>query len=111
VTANAVNEQQRIEPPRCLICGDLIRTGVVWFGEQMPVVAWHDAEIAVKQSDLLIVVGTSGMVYPAATLPRTAMNRGIPVIEVNADATDLKADFHLRGLAGEILPQLVSAAF
>jgi len=51
------------------------------------------------------------MVYPAATLPRTAMNRGIPVIEVNADATDLKADFHLRGLAGEILPQLVSAAF
>ena len=46
---NAVNEQQRIEPPRCSICGDLIRPGVVWFGEQMPVVAWHDAEIAVKR--------------------------------------------------------------
>ena len=110
-TDTDVDEQQRMEPPRCSLCGDFVRPGVVWFGEQMPVKAWRDAEFAVKQCDLLIVVGTSGMVYPAATLPQTALYRGIPVVEVNANQTDLKANFNLRGPAGTILPQLVGAAF
>ena len=103
------DDQLRIEPPKCEICDADVRPSVVWFGEQMPVHEWHDAEVAVKQCDLLLVVGTSGLVYPAAKLPRLAMSKGKSIIEVNKDHTDFNAHYHLYGLAGSILSQLLTA--
>lgn len=108
-----IRESKRIEPPRCLHCGDLIRPGVVWFGESLPLDIWHDAEAASLQCDVLISIGTSGLVYPAANLPRLAKQAGSCVIQVNAEPTDLDqiADFNLHGKAGELLPLLLQTAF
>jgi NAD-dependent deacetylase len=79
-----------IEPPRC-DCGGLIRPDVVWFGEGLPDDAWDAAVQAVAGADVVIVVGTSSIVYPAAGLPEAALANGIPVIEVNPQATPLSA--------------------
>jgi NAD-dependent deacetylase len=57
------------DPPRCAICGAMMRPGVVWFGEDLPRVARFRADHAAESCDLCLVVGTSGLVYPAAALP------------------------------------------
>ena len=79
-----------VEPPRCA-CGGLIRPNVVWFGEGLPDDAWDSSVEAVAQADVVIVVGTSSVVYPAAGLPEAAVANGIPVIEVNPQPTPLSA--------------------
>ncbi len=79
-----------VEPPRCT-CGGLIRPNVVWFGEGLPDDAWDGAVAAVAGADVVIVVGTSSIVYPAAGLPEAALANGIPVIEVNPQPTPLSA--------------------
>ncbi|GAB3833914.1 NAD-dependent deacylase [Dactylosporangium cerinum] len=60
---------RRVPPPRCLACGMLVRPGVVWFGEVLPAAAWTGANEAAANCDVLLTVGTSGVVYPAAELP------------------------------------------
>jgi NAD-dependent deacetylase len=94
--------------PSCSACGSLLRPAVVWFGEDLPPGVWAAAEAAVDQADLLLVVGTSAVVYPAAALA----NAGCPVIEVNLQPTPISAGVTLPlvGKAGEILPQLVPLA-
>ncbi|QET01282.1 MULTISPECIES: SIR2 family NAD-dependent protein deacylase [Cupriavidus] len=96
------------EPPRCALCGALMRPGVVWFGEDLPRVARYRAEYAAEHSDLCLVVGTSGMVYPAAALPGVAKDNGATVIVVNPQPSvlDQTADIVLAGAAGETLPLL-----
>jgi NAD-dependent deacetylase len=95
-------------PPMCG-CGGMQRPGVVWFGEPLPEAEWRAAVAAAQAADVFLVVGTSSLVYPAAALPRLALEHGARVIEVNLDATDLSVVTHcsLRGKAGEILPQLI----
>jgi NAD-dependent deacetylase len=97
-------------PPRCAHCGGYVRPGVVWFGESLPKDAWNMAEARVSQCDLLLVVGTSGVVYPAASLPSKARACGAKVVEINPVATDLsdKVDWSWRTTAQEGLPRLVS---
>jgi NAD-dependent deacetylase len=74
----------RIAPPRCARCNDgHLRPGVVWFGEALPPHAWSNATQAVERAQLLLVVGTSGLVHPAAGLPGRARSRGIFVAEIN----------------------------
>ena len=92
-------------PPRCE-CGGKLRPGVVWFGEALPPGVWQAAEQAVRDSDLLLVIGTSGVVYPAAGLARL----GKRVVEINATATALsdQMDETLEGPSGEILPRLIA---
>jgi NAD-dependent deacetylase len=94
-------------PPRCA-CGGLLRPGVVWFGEELPVDVWDNAHKAVCASDILLVAGTSAVVYPAASLAPLAKRAGAIVIEVNPDETPISAavTYSLRGRAGDILPQL-----
>lgn len=98
-------------PPTCLVCGDRIRPDVVWFGEALPVdvveIAWREAE----QCDVMLVVGTSGVVYPVAQLPFVAKQAGAVVIDVNPDCTPISqmADIFLQGAGGVILPQVVAA--
>jgi NAD-dependent deacetylase len=69
---------------------------VVWFGESLPIDAWEAAEAAVSACELLIVVGTSSLVWPAAGLPDRALRAGIPVLDINPQATPLssRADAH-----------------
>ena len=97
-----------LDPPRCT-CGGTIRPGVVWFGEALPDGPWERAVEAVALADVLVVVGTSGIVYPAAGLPSAALAQGIPVIEVNPDATPLteSATATVRDTAARALPGLL----
>ena len=91
-------------PPRCH-CSGILRPGVVWFGEGLPAGAIERAERAVRAADVLIVVGTSAQVYPAAGLISIANS----VIEINPEATDFsdRVTFSLRGTSAEILPLLI----
>ena len=97
-----------VAPPVCS-CGGNIRPGVVWFGEALPDEPWERAVEAVALADVLIVVGTSGIVYPAAGLPSAALVQGIPVIEVNPDETPLSdsATVTVRDTAARALPGLL----
>lgn len=97
-----------VAPPRCA-CGGLIRPNVVWFGEALPDDAWQQSVSAVVNADLVVAVGTSSIVYPAAGLPELAVARGTPVIEVNLEPTPLSknATVTLRESAATALPGLL----
>ncbi len=96
-------------PPRCPVCGNLRRPAVVWFGEQLPADALEAAERAVQDADLMLVVGTSGVVYPAAGLALAAHQRGVRVVMLNPKPTELDpvADRCLRERAAQVLPLLL----
>ncbi len=95
-------------PPRCPHCQGRLRPDVVWFGESLQQDAWRLAHEAVVESDLMLVVGTSGLVEPAASLPRQAVRLGAVVVEINVAPTPFTASatFYLSGAAGVILPLL-----
>jgi NAD-dependent deacetylase len=97
-----------VDPPHCT-CGGLIRPNVVWFGEALPEDAWDNSVQAVGDTDLVITVGTSSVVYPAAALPEAAVQQGIPVIEVNPNATPFsdQATLCIRESAATALPTLL----
>lgn len=101
------------DPPRCAHCGGLVRPGVVWFGEALPVAAWERAYALLRDADLFFCIGTSSLVEPAASLPREARANGCPVIQINPESTshDEIAQYVLRGKAGEIMPALLAAAW
>ncbi len=98
-------------PPPCPSCGVPLRPDVVWFGEALPGEALEAASQAARACDLLLCVGTSSLVYPAAALPFEALERGAVLVEVNPHETPLSAhaDHVLRGSAGEMLPWLLAA--
>ncbi len=73
----------REAPPGCTTCGAALRPGVVWFGEALPDLAWRDAQDTITACERLIVVGTSGLVQPAASLPAFARGLGKHVVEIN----------------------------
>lgn len=89
-------------------CGAWLRPDVVWFGETLDAVAIETAIAAVNEADLIVVVGTSSVVYPVAALPQMARRRGARMVEVNVQDTPLTAaaDAVLRGSAGEVLPAI-----
>ena len=95
-------------PPRCS-CGGLLRPGVVWFGEALPEAVLRQAFAAAERAQVFLVVGTSAVVQPAASLPLLARRAGGRVIEVNLDETPLSSDVDASflGQAGELLPRLV----
>ena len=103
-----------VPPPSCPTCNrGLIRPGVVWFGENLPPYVWREAEAAVEDCDVLLSVGTSSLVYPAAALPFRAAQRGACVVQVNPSPTELDAvcRHNLQGKAGPTLSALVQAAW
>jgi NAD-dependent deacetylase len=101
---------RRLTPPRCRHCNGYIRPGVVWFGEPLPEKDWKRAALVTKNCDVLLSVGTSSLVWPAAQLPKDAARYGATVIQINPGETVLDgvAHFNLRGQAGVILPQLLA---
>lgn len=103
------DEKRGMRPPRCLSCGGPVRPDVVWFGEPLPQrildKAWHESE----RCDVFLVVGTSGVVYPAAHLPLVAQHHGAAVIDINPEATHIseRADVCLPARSGLVLPRLL----
>jgi NAD-dependent deacetylase len=98
-------------PPMCQ-CGSILRPDVVWFGEQLSPDVVDEASRVANESEVMFVVGTSAVVYPAAALPAITKNSGGLVIEINLEPTDITsyADASLFGPAGEMLPALWNAA-
>ncbi len=97
------------DSPACEACGGLYRPAVVWFGEVLPDDALSAARDAVDRCQALLVVGTSSVVQPAASLAGWAGDHGACVVEINLEPTLLSpnADECLFGRAGTILPRLV----
>jgi NAD-dependent deacetylase len=105
--------QARLEvemPPCCKVCGGtFLKPTVVLFGEPMPVAAVNEALALARQADLMLVVGSSLVVYPAADIPVVAVRAGAPLIVINAEPTpiDELAEVVIHGRSGEVLPELV----
>jgi len=104
--------QEKQLPPRCPECRGVIKSDGVFFGEPIPSdVAQHSLEEALK-CDLMLICGTSAVVYPFASLPRVArQRRAVTIIEVNAEPTPLThektSDYLIQGKTGDILPRIV----
>lgn len=103
----------RLEPPRCERCNGRARPGVVWFGEALPEQATRLAMDAARRCDCLLSIGTSGVVMPAAYIPKLALKSGATVIHINVQPVELSAanEYSLVGAAGELLPALVRQIF
>ena len=98
-------------PPFCF-CGEIMKPDVVMYGEQIPSEALIGADSLARQCDVVMVVGTSAQVYPAAGIPVAAKEHGAYIIEVNIEETQFTStitNVFLKGPASEILPQLVEA--
>ncbi len=97
--------------PFCL-CGGLLKPDVVMFGEMIPPHAMLSAQGLAQTADVIVVIGTSASVYPAAELPHTAKRNGALVIECNIEPTDFTdsiTDIFLQGPAGATLSALADA--
>ncbi len=100
-------------PPRCS-CGSILRPAIVLFGEQLPEQVLKRAFRLADSCDLMLVIGTSMVVYPASSLPLIALRRGVKVIEINPEETPLSSldgTLSLRGAAGRVLPEIVKAVY
>jgi len=106
--------QSRLEvemPPRCKVCGGaFLKPTVVLFGEAMPASAVQEAFGLARQADVMLVVGSSLLVYPAADIPLVALRSGAAMIIINAEPTpfDDLAEVVIRGRSGEVLPEIVA---
>jgi NAD-dependent deacetylase len=96
-------------PPLCA-CGNMGRPGVVWFGEALPQDVWSEAQAAVSSAEILLVVGTSAVVYPAAGLVQLAKSAGAKVVEINVAETPVsgQVDLSWRATAAEALSELIA---
>lgn len=97
-------------PPHCPRCGNLLRPGVVWFGEALPLAVFDAAQQAARACNLMLVVGAAGVVYPAAGLAHSARAAGARVVVVNTAASELDGVAHavLHGGAAQVLPALLA---
>lgn len=95
-------------PPHCPVCGGLLRPDVVWFGEALDSDKLSQAYQAAVNSDVFIVIGTSGVVYPAAELPFIAKQHGAKIIEINIEETPISvyADYTINTKASEALTKI-----
>lgn len=102
------------EPPgmrQCPACGAAARPGVVWFGESLPHETWEQAAHACAHADCMLVIGTSGVVQPAASLVELAGSAGAFVVNINPEPTPLDdlADASVHGGAAEVIPQFFAS--
>ncbi|MDY0248541.1 MAG: NAD-dependent deacylase [Pseudomonas sp.] len=104
-----MSHAQALPVPLCHHCNGLIRPGVVWFGEALPQTEMDAAFMAAENCDVLLSVGTSGVVQPAAQIPYLALRNGAWVVHINPDpvACQHRHALSLVGSAGQILPLLV----
>lgn len=106
----SVAEDRRVPlpiPPYCSSCGAMLRPHIVWFGESLDSNDLDQAMEALGNCEILLVIGTSGVVQPAASFANYAREAGAFVVEINPDAASSSAHVSLRGRAAEIVPKLV----
>jgi NAD-dependent deacetylase len=109
---SAVTEDRRVPIrilPMCETCGALVRPHIVWFGESLDPADLRRCSEALQSCNLLLVIGTSGVVYPAAGFASVAKQAGATVVEINLDETPQSnlVDLALRGRAKDLVPQLL----
>lgn len=99
-----------MEPKRCPGCGGWWRPAITWFGDPLDQDVFAAAAEAIAGCDLLLAVGTSGVVYPAAALPELAAQGGARLVEINPEPTEASPLYHdhIRLPAGRALPELVA---
>ena len=99
-------------PPDCPECGEMARPNVVWFGEIIPMEIIDSALLSIEESDLMMIIGTSGIVEPAASMGLLAKQSNKKVIEINLDETPNTGiyDISIQGKSGEILPLFYDVA-
>lgn len=111
VSLDLLSEEARaMRPPTCPLCNSLVRPDVVWFGEMLSDLVLKQAFAAAEACALMLIIGTSGVVQPAASLPVSAKRNGAFVIEVNPEPTALTpfvVDLFLQGPSGMILPAVI----
>ena len=105
--------RERQLPPRCPKCQGVVKSDGVFFGEPIPQDVAHESHEEALKCDLMLICGTSAVVYPFAQLPRMARRgAGVTVIEVNAEPTPLTkdgtSDYLIQGNTGDILPNIVN---
>lgn len=95
--------------PRCALCGGILKPNVVLFGEQLPYELVNESKELFRNSDLVLVVGSSLEVLPIAYFPLEALNAGARLIIINHEATylDERADVIIRQDVAKALPELV----
>ena len=97
------------EDPHCKKCGGLIKAATISFGEAMPVDEMRRAEALSRECDLFIVIGSSLVVYPAASMPLIAKDAGARLVIINYTATDMdsRADIVIHDKAGKVMQALL----
>lgn len=109
---NDIVDSSPEKPPICNICGSMARPDVVWFGEFLPDSAVMQSLQAMERANILLVVGTSGQVQPAASFGLLAQKNGTNVVVINPDSSAIiENSIFLQGVSGKILPELVSLAW
>ena len=104
-----INTETQEDLPRCPVCSSLLRPGVVWFGESLDSEVLSEAFRVAQASQVCLVVGTSALVHPAASVPLATHEAGGKIVEVNPTETPLTPTAHisLRGASGQVLPDLL----
>ena len=104
------DDDENDSPPLCPYCDSFIRPDVVWFGEALPLGAIDRAVDLCRQCDVMLVVGTSGLVQPAALLPYEVAYQGGTVIEINPNLSEISdiADLSIQGPSGQVLPWILA---
>jgi len=97
-------------PPACTACGRLARPHIVWFGESLAAEDIAKSQAALESCEVLLIIGTSGLVYPAAAFAPVAKSAGAFVVEINLDSTPNSGvvDVALQGRAKDLVPLLLS---
>jgi NAD-dependent deacetylase len=99
-------------PPKCKACGAVLKPSIIFFGEAIPYDALSESNVLADTADVVIVAGTSAVVYPAAAIPDIAKRHGAFIIESNLEKTGFTnriTDVFLHGPSGVKLPELVKA--
>jgi NAD-dependent deacetylase len=98
------------DPPKCPECGQLLRPNVVWFGESLDPLMMSRVYDELSRADVILVVGTSALIQPAASFPLIVRQNGGLIVEVNVERTPLTVlcEVHINGKAGEILPRIAA---
>ncbi len=97
--------------PRCPRCNAVLKPDVVFFGEPIPENAMREAFEEARRAELVMVIGTSAVVFPASSIPSTAREHGAKIVEINLEETPLTggiSDYIIKGRAGEILSDVVA---
>jgi len=109
-----INRQSRIRLLRILAryfpkceCGGRYRIDIVLFGETLPEDALSEAYRVLETCSLLLFIGTSLVVYPAASLPIYAKERGAKIVEINNEPSNFPSDLVIRGKAAQIVPEIL----